>query len=691
MSGRSLRVGEPGLSGRLTMHLVSDLRDVDLGVSLSEAVFALQGVALDQQINHLIKNAFEDAHLSFERNCLQEEVCQNSLCCQVSADTFYLLSGKQGHYTESDLQKLNHIAGMTARLFALRTKLDQQHALSVREHMLQTQILDQIHESVIIMDLAGFILSWNRGAEKMFGYASHEVLGRNILFLYEDEEIDQNEDRDLLNAFLTNGAQEMEVRRRKKCGEVFWASLTLSVITGVDGQPAGIVGYLSDITHRKEAEKKINQLAYFDVLTNLPNRSLFKQLADQTLQIAQRKQVNAALLFVDLNRFKPINDMLGHRVGDALLSLVAQRLVQALRDQDTIARLGSDEFAIALPEIATHSDASAVAQKIIESLQEAFYVGGHELRISASIGVSIFPTDGRDAEALLQCADIAMYQAKKTGDSQIGGFAFYDQNINLHIAEKLFFESAIRKALLAEEFFLQYQPKIDIRTKRIISVEALLRWNHPRRGLIPPAGFIGVAEESGLIQQVDSWVLDAACKQAKRWQGQGVPMFKIAINLSAKDFTEALPAKIDAALKKHQISAQWLELEITESMLMQNVESVIFIMRQVVALGVSLALDDFGTGYSSLSYLKRFPISSLKIDRSFVQGIPDDANDCAIAGAIIMMAHQLKLNVVAEGVETQAQLDFLQNAGCNEIQGYLFSRPVEATEIPNLLNKPFFA
>jgi len=245
--------------------------------------------------------------------------------------------------------------------------------------------------------------------------------------------------------------------------------------------------------------------------------------------------------------------------------------------------------------------------------------------------------------------------------------------------------------LLAEEFFLQYQPKIDIRTKRLISVEALLRWSHPQRGLIPPAGFIGVAEESGLIQQVDSWVLDAACKQAKQWQGQGVPMFKIAINLSAKDFTEALPAKIDVALKKHQISAQWLELEITESMLMQNVESVIFIMKQVVALGVSLALDDFGTGYSSLSYLKRFPISSLKIDRSFVQGIPDDANDCAIASAIIMMAHQLKLNVVAEGVETHAQLDFLQNAGCNEIQGYLFSRPVEATEIPNLLNKPFFA
>ena len=671
------------------MHIVSDLRDVDLGVSLSEAIFGLQGDALDQQINQLIRNTFDDAHLSFERNRSQEEVCQNNLCCQVSAETFYLLSGKQGRYTEADLRKLNHIAAMTARLFALRTQLEERHATNVREHMLQTQILDQIHESVIIMDLSGFILSWNRGAEKMFGYTSHEELGKNILFLYEDEEADQSQDQDLLNAFLTNGAQEMEVRRRKKNGEVFWASLTLSLITGVDDQAAGIVGYLSDITHRKEAEKKINQLAYFDLLTNLPNRSLFKQLADQTLQIAQRKQVNAALLFIDLNRFKPINDMLGHRVGDALLSMVAQRLVQALRDQDIIARLGSDEFAIALPEIATHSDANAVALKIMENLQDIFCVEGHELRISASIGISIFPADGADAEALLRCADIAMYQAKKTGDSQLGGFAFYDQNINVHIAEKLFFESAIRKALHVEEFFLQYQPKIDISTKRLISVEALLRWNHPQRGSISPAGFIGVAEESGLIQQVDSWVLNAACKQAKLWQGQGLPIFKIAINLSAKDFTEALPAKIDAALKKHQISAQWLELEITESMLMQQVENVISIMREIVALGVSLALDDFGTGYSSLSYLKRFPISSLKIDRSFVQGIPDDANDCAIASAIIMMAHQLKLNVVAEGVETQAQLDFLQNAGCNEIQGYVFSRPVEADAIPTLLNKHF--
>ena len=683
-----LYMGEPGLPGSLT-HMTPALNDVNLGVSLSEAIFSLEGDALEFEINCLIRNLFNNANLSYQKNSRSENFCEGDVYCPVSADSCYLLSGKQGRYSESDLEKLNYLAAMTARIFKLRTDVEQQHAVNLREHMLQTQIIDQIHESVIIMDLAGFILSWNRGAEKMFGYASQEVLGKNILFLYEEEGASGSEDQDILDAFLTHGAHEMEVRRRKKTGEIFWASLTLSVISGLDKEPVGIVGYLSDITQRKEAERKINQLAYFDTLTNLPNRSLFIQLVDKALQLAQRKQVNAALLFIDLNRFKPINDMLGHRIGDALLAEVARRLTWVLREQDIVARLGSDEFAVTLPEITMHSDAGLVAQKILDCLEAIFFVEGHDLRVSASIGISFFPTDGAHADALLQTADIAMFEAKRTGHTVAGSYAFYDQAINVHIAEKLFFESAIRKALQTEEFFLQYQPKIDANSNRLISVEALLRWNHPLRGLIPPDEFIGVAEESGLIQEVDAWVLHAACQQAKNWQEQGLPTFKVAINLSARDFTQALPKQIESALRRSQISPQWLELEITESMLMQNVECVIAIMREIVALGVSLALDDFGTGYSSLSYLKRFPISSLKIDRSFVQGIPNDANDCAIAGAIIVMARQLNLNVVAEGVETKEQLDFLKNAGCNEIQGYLFSRPVLATEIPQLLNTPF--
>jgi len=670
-------------------QMVFALNDLHFGVSLSEAILRFDGETLDIEINRLIRSFFNHDDLSFQRRIDAQTLSDDDIACPISADTYYLLSGRNGRYSESDLQQLNIIAGMTARLFKLREDVIQKHALNLREHMLQTQILDQIHESVIIMDLAGFILSWNRGAEKMFGYSSHEVLGKNILFLYEDEGATASHERDILDDFLTNGANEMEVRRRRKNGDIFWASLTLSVISGLGAEPVGIVGYLSDITHRKDAEKKINQLAYFDTLTGLPNRSLYIQLVDKSLQIAQRKQVSSALLFIDLNRFKPINDMLGHRVGDAILLEVGQRFAGVLRDQDIVARLGSDEFSVTLPEIAMHSDASLVAQKILDCLENVFSVEGHDLRVSASIGISVFPNDGMDADSLLQSADIAMFQAKKTGNSLAGNYAFYDQAINIHIAEKLFFESAIRKALQDQEFFLEYQPKIDVNSNRLISVEALLRWNHPERGLISPAEFIGVAEESGLIQEIDAWVLDAACCQAKQWQEQGLPIFKVAVNLSARDFTEALPHQIETVLIKYQISPQWLELEITESMLMQNVEGVISIMKKIVALGVSLALDDFGTGYSSLSYLKRFPIASLKIDRSFVQGIPNDANDCAIASAIIMMARQLNLNVVAEGVETQSQLDYLKNAGCDEIQGYLFSRPVRADAIPALLNTPF--
>ena len=667
-------------------YMVSALNDIDFGVSLSEAILSFDGDALEVEINRLIRNFLKHDALRFERSSSSISAMETDFTCPISADTYYVLSGKNGRYDESDLHHLNFLAGMTARLFKLRQDVDQKHALNLREHMLQTQILDQIHESVIIMDLAGFILSWNRGAEKMFGYAASEVLGRNILFLYEDEDANA-QGKDILDDFLTNGANEMEVRRRRKNGDVFWASLTLSVIAGLDSQPVGIVGYLSDITHRKEAEEKINQLAYFDTLTKLPNRSLYIQLVDKSLQLAQRKQMQSALLFIDLNRFKPINDMLGHRVGDMLLVDVALRLKSVLRDQDIVARLGSDEFSVTLPEITTHSDASLVAQKILDSLEAVFSVESHDLRISASIGISIFPADGQDADSLLQSADIAMFQAKKTGHSLTGNYAFYDQAVNVHIAEKLFFESAIRKALKDNEFFLQYQPKIDVHSQRLISVEALLRWKHPERGLIPPVEFIGVAEETGLIVQMGEWVLEQACDQALRWKNAGFAPCRIAVNVSANEFSLALPARVAAALHKRKLEAEWLELEITESMLMQSSDTVISIMDQIVRLGVRLSLDDFGTGYSSLSYLKRFPIHTLKIDSSFVRGIPDDASDRAIANAIISMAKQLNYKVIAEGVETDAQLAFLKQAGCDDMQGYLFSYPLAAVQFEVLLRE----
>ncbi|MEB0139822.1 MULTISPECIES: putative bifunctional diguanylate cyclase/phosphodiesterase [unclassified Undibacterium] len=668
------------------MKTISAATHLELGASLGEAVLSLSDAALDREINRIAGALFDDATVSYQRHGAALEICapakQEGLRYPVSPETFYLLSAKNGIYSETDLIELNRLSMLTARLFEVRQASAKTQALQLREQLLQTQVLDQIHESVITMDLAGFILSWNRGAEKLFGYRSDEAVGKNILFLYE-EEGQQGDDE-----FLQHGGREMEVRRRKKSGEVFWASLSLSLLAQHD-QAVGMVAYLSDITHRKESEQKINHLAYFDALTNLPNRNLFKQLVDQSLQTALRKQSNCAILFIDLNRFKPVNDMLGHQVGDALLIQVAQRFRASLRDQDMVTRLGSDEFAIALPEMNQHYHASLVAQKILSCLEQIFHIDGHELRIGASIGIAVYPDDGMDAEGLLQRADIAMYKAKRSALDASGSYAFYNPSMNAHIAGKLFIEAGLRKALERQEFFLVYQPKLDVQSQTMTSVEALLRWHHPERGLISPVEFITIAEETGLILAVDAWVLERACQQAAQWQAEGVPPFRIAVNLSAKEFTVGLPARVSAVLLKYQIAPQWLELEITESMLMHSTESVIAIMDDIVALGVSLALDDFGTGYSSLSYLKRFPITSLKIDRSFVQGIPGDSNDCAIASAIIKMAHQLKLKVVAEGVETPAQLAFLKAAGCDEVQGYLFARPLPPTQVAGLLGMVF--
>ncbi|MBI3284485.1 MAG: EAL domain-containing protein [Burkholderiales bacterium] len=668
------------------MDAFAEVSDLGLGAALGEAVLSLQGATLDAELNRIVGSVFRHSTAAYVRERPRPGADDAALFCAASPETYYVLSGKNGNYNEADVHKLNVLASLTSGLFATRAQLDQRHSASAHAQLQQMQILDQIHESVITMDLAGFIISWNRGAENLFGYAAGEAVGKNILFLYEDEELDGLR---LFDAFLEQGGREMEVRRRKKSGVVFWASLSLSPLCDPGGQPIGIIGYLSDITQRKEAEQKINHLAYYDALTDLPNRSLLRQLLDKSISQAQRNSTLSALLFVDLNRFKPINDTLGHQVGDALLRQVAERFRQALREHDIVARLGSDEFAVALPDINQHYHASLVAQKLLATMDAVFQVGDHELRIGASIGISVYPQDGGDAATLLQKADIAMVKAKRNADRISGSYAFYNHSMNQITAGRLYLESGLRRALDNDEFSVSYQPKVDIRSGKIVGVEALLRWKHPEKGWISPLDFIPLAEETGLILQLDAWVLETACAQARVWQDLGLAPFRIAVNVSAKEFTAALPVRVDAALSRHGISPQWLELEITESMLMHSAESVIAIMEQITAQGVVLALDDFGTGYSSLSYLKRFPIATLKIDRSFILGIPADRNDCAIAGAIIVMAKQLRHKVIAEGVETREQLNFLLQAGCDEAQGYLFSRPVAAEQISILLEKDF--
>jgi diguanylate cyclase (GGDEF)-like protein/PAS domain S-box-containing protein len=658
----------------------------------------------------------------------------------------------------------------------------------------QAQILQHINESVISMDLAGFITGWNSSAERLFGYSGAEVIGRHVLFLYADE---SEEDFRFEDAFLNRGGREMEVRRRKKNGEIFWARLQLSLLKDDDGQPNGIIGFLSDITERrdaaeqlrlharifeqsdeailitdarekivsvnpaftritgysadevigetprkfrsgrhdaaffakmwerllgtgywqgevwdrrkdgeiypkwlsigsvrdakgeithyfsiftditdrKRAEGRIHHLAYFDALTGLPNRVQFNRLADQALMASKRKEGFGAVLFIDLNRFKPINDTLGHVVGDKVLQETANRFRSCLRGADVVCRLGGDEFAVGLFEIASRDHAANVAHKLLAALDDPIVIGGRELKLGAAIGISIFPEDGMDTETLLRQADIAMYRAKQTGPD---GLSFFSEDMNQRAVDRLNLEAGLRRAIDRDELLLHYQPKVSIETGAIIGAEALVRWRHPERGLVPPAEFVPVAEESGLIVHVSNWVLEAACRQIRQWMDEGLPAMHIAVNLSARDFSSSLPARVQELLERHKIGAEWLELEITEGMLMHHTAKVVAMMDEITALGVALSLDDFGTGYSSLSYLKRFPIDTLKIDRSFVISIPDDVDDCAIAGAIVSMSKQLKHNVIAEGVESGDQLAFLKSLGCDEIQGYLFSPPVPA-------------
>ncbi|MGI4717640.1 MAG: putative bifunctional diguanylate cyclase/phosphodiesterase [Janthinobacterium lividum] len=597
----------------------------------------------------------------------------------------YEVAGRDAYGAE-DARLLAGLAHLTASLLQVHSLAQRStHAYAQMEAQLahQSQILDQIHESVLTMDQMGYITSWNRGAEELFGYTALEAIGRNILFLYADEE----ENEDMPDAFAEGGGRMMEVKRRKKSGEVFWASLSLSPLRDLAERPIGLIAYLTDITERKQAEEQLHHLAYYDELTGLPNRTLFARLVDQALMVAQRNEASGCVLFLDLNRFKRINDTLGRRIGDELLRQVAQRVRATLREEDVVARLSGDEFAVGLFDLRQHFEATTVAQKLQAALDAPFLIGGHDLRVGASIGISVFPQDGNDAETLLGLADIAMERAKQAAANPDRSVAFYSQDMNQGMQERMRIESGLRQALGNGELILYYQPKFEIGSDRIVGAEALVRWVHPTRGIVPPSEFIPLAESTGLIVQVGEWVLEQACAQAAIWQRAGVPPLRLAVNVSAREFTASLPERVADTLARYQLDPSWLELEITESTLMHDFERVTGIMDHVNQLGVALSLDDFGTGYSSLSYLKRFPIDTLKIDRSFTTGIPADGSDCAIAGTIISMARQLGLRVIAEGVETVEQLDFLREAGCDEVQGYLYSKPLPAFEFERSLRE----
>jgi diguanylate cyclase (GGDEF)-like protein/PAS domain S-box-containing protein len=527
----------------------------------------------------------------------------------------------------------------------------------------------------------GRILDCNESFARIFGYESRqEALEHPAWDFYLTAE-DRNRALVRLQENQTLSNYEHCLRRRD--GTLVWVLENGSLVEGPDGEATIIEGTLIDITERKRAEEQVKHLAFHDTLTGLPNRLLFNDRLHLAILQARRRQQRLATLFLDLDRFKLINDSLGHSVGDELLRRVAERVIGCVREGDTVARLGGDEFTVLVPGISQDEDAAKIAQKILEVVRAPFEIGGREFFLTTSIGVAIYPSDGHDLENLLRNADTAMYRAKERGRDT---YQLYTASMNSKALERLSLESRLRQALVNDELVIYYQPLLDLRTGRIRGAEALLRWQHPGLGLLPPAEFISLAELSGLIVPIGQWVLRSACAQVRRWQEMGFGQMSVAVNLSARQFQQAdLVRHVTDALEQAKIPAASLDLEITESNAMQNAEVSISTLQDLKGLGIRLSMDDFGTGYSSLNYLKRFPIDRIKIDQSFVRDVPHDADDAAIAAAVIAMAHRLELTVVAEGVETEDQLAFLRQNQCDEMQGYLYSAPVSAEEFEKLL------
>ena len=466
-------------------------------------------------------------------------------------------------------------------------------------------------------------------------------------------------------------------------GVLRWYSTSGEPVYDAAGQFKGYRGTGSEITERKLSEQRIHHIAHHDVLTGLPNRILMQDRLAQATAYANRSGCQLWVLLIDLDRFKFVNDSLGHKAGDLLLQTVAARLQASVRDSDTVARLSGDEFVAILSEYPEHRLSTDIVQRVMRAVAQPVQLGGREFLVTCSIGVAVYDSAGTPVQELIEHADIAMYSAKKLGRN---GFQFYQPSMNEATQERLNIEGALRHALERDEFVLHYQPQVDLRSGRIVGMEALLRWRHPELGMVAPARFIALAEETGLIVPIGAWVLRTACAQNRAWQDAGLAPLRVAVNLSARQFSEpGLVGAIAAVLADTALAPGNLELELTESLFMHDVDQAVVLLHELKALGVALSIDDFGTGYSSLSYLRRFPIDVLKIDRSFVNDIVSDADDAAIVASIIALAHNLKLRVIAEGVESRDQLDYLRSSGCDEMQGYYFSRPLPAQQFEQLL------
>ncbi len=549
---------------------------------------------------------------------------------------------------------------------------------------LSAKVFENNAEAIMITDANNRIMMINKAFSVITGYSQEESIGQRPSFLASGKH-DADFYRKLWDTLNSESIWRGEIWNKRKNGEIYPEWLTITRVLDEKGDLTNHIAIFLDITERKKEEERTKFLANFDVLSGLPNRYLLNDRMEQSIALAQRNESKFAVLFVDLDHFKNINDSLGHDIGDMLLKNVAGRLKYCLRRTDTLARLGGDEFIAILNDINTADEATFVAEKIIDALDASFDIGGSNLHITPSIGISIYPDDGTTQMQLMRNSDLAMYKAKQSGRNS---FAYFEEGMNIRAVERLRLESDLRHAIEAKQLMLYYQPKVSVKGEHVVGLEALLRWQHPEHGFISPAVFIPVAEQTGLINRIGDWVLRQAAMQLRIWESQGYSVVPIAVNLSAIQFAQKdLVTRIVDIVRDVGISSKLIELELTESALMDSSGDSTKKLDELYAAGFVLALDDFGTGYSSLSRLKLLPVQRLKIDQSFVRDIATDSNDESIVRATSVLAHALGMTVTAEGVENREQLAFITEIGCEEYQGYLYSRPVPAADAVNFLNK----
>lgn len=594
----------------------------------------------------------------------------------------YLKDG-QTRYIHTVKSPLRDEQGQTIGILGIFWDVTEQRAIDTQLRQ-AAAVFESTAEGVMIIGVDGRISDVNNAFVAITGYTREDTRGKTMALLHADAE-DETLFKSVWPQVHQAGQWQGEARARRKNGEAFPQWVTVSAVRDERGAVTHYVLVFTDITVLKRSQQQLDHLAHHDPLTDLPNRVLFNMRLTHALSHARRNGHRVGVLFLDLDRFKDVNDTLGHPVGDALLQQVSHRFQQRVRETDTIARTGGDEFIVIAEEVASSADLAQVAQKLLDVFQETFFIGGADIHLGASIGISLFPDDGDDVETLVKNADIAMYRAKERGRNN---YQFYTAALTANAMERFQMEVALRQALERDELVLYFQPKVGLADGKPYATEALLRWRHPELGLVAPDRFITLAEETGLIQPIGVWVLRTACRQMKQWLDLGLALEHVAVNLSGVQILRGgIVGTVQQVLQETGLEPQYLELEITESVIMGHAEETIRVLDELRALGVTLAIDDFGTGYSSLSYLKRFPIDTLKVDRSFVRDIPDDVNDAAIIRAVIALGRSLKMEIVAEGVETAEQQAFLLQEGCTTAQGYLFSKPVPAHWITESLQK----